>query len=291
MKIRHRAFIAVFAVAGLIACVAAKGGKDPQPNDGVSRKWTSTPIKPKKQKAVKLPCGIEYTITHKGNGPKPVVPDDRAQVLYKGYITGDTSKVFDASSRHGNVPYSFHPGRGGEVIAGWDSVIKYLNAGDRAIMKLPAKYAYGAQARPGIPANSDLTFEIEVVDVLKKPAKWDGTGKDTITTPSGLKMIMFVKNPDSALVKQGNTVALDYSGYLLNGYMFDSSIERGQPLTYVVGQMPLIQGWSEAVNLMREGEKAQVIIPWQLAYGANGRPPMIPAKADLIFDMHLVNIK
>jgi FKBP-type peptidyl-prolyl cis-trans isomerase len=106
-----------------------------------------------------------------------------------------------------------------------------------------------------------------------------------------LKLIMFEKHPDSALVKPGNTVSLDYSGYLLNGYMFDSSVDRGTPLTYQVGKMSLIQGWAEAVNLMREGEKAQVIIPWQLAYGANGRPPMIPAKADLIFDMHLISVK
>lgn len=282
-------FFIVIAVIS-VACIAGKG-KQTQPNDGVKRKWTSTPIKPKKQKTVVLPCGIEYTITSKGNGPLPKVGEDRVLALYKGYLAGDTSKVFDASSKHGNVPYGFHPGRGGEVIAGWDTVFKYLHAGDKAIMKLPATYAYGASPRPGIPANSDLTFEVEVIDVIAKPVKWDGTGKDTIKTPSGLKMIMFESHPDSTQPKKGNTVTIDYSGYLLNGYMFDSSVDRGQPFSYVIGQMPLIAGWSEAIGLMHEGEKAQVIIPWQLAYGANGRPPMIPGKADLIFDMHLIDVK
>ena len=177
------------------------------------------------------------------------------------------------------------------MIAGWDSAFKYLHAGDRAIIIVPSKYGYGAQSRPGIPPHSNLQFEVEVIDVIPKPVKWDATGKDTITTPSGLKMIMFESHPDSAQPKKGNMITLDYSGYLLNGFMFDSSVDRGAPFTYQVGGMSLITGWVEAVSLMREGEKAQIIIPYQLAYGAQGRPPLIPGKSDLVFDMHLINIK
>lgn len=291
MNFRRSAFILIVALAGAFACIAAKGKKDPPAGDGVQRKWTSTPIKPKKQKTVVLPCGIEYTVTHKGNGPLPKVAEDRSMVIYTGRLTSDTSKIFDASSRHGNQPYGFHPGRGGEVIAGWDSVGKYLHAGDRAIVKIPAQYAYGTQTRPGIPANSDLTFEMEVVDVITKPAKWDAKGKDTITTPSGLKMVMFESHPENPQPKHGQNITIDYSGYLLNGYMFDSSVDRGQPYSYAVGVVPMIAGWAEAVNLMHKGEKAQIIVPYQLAYGANGRPPMIPGKSDLIFDMHLIDIK
>lgn len=289
MKAKY--LIAFFLIAAVVsvACVAAKGKKTP-PSDGVQRKWKSTPVKPKDQVTVKLPCGIEYTITSKGNGPLPKVPDDRSLVLYSGHLVGDTT-LFDASSRHGNTPYSFHPGRGGEVIAGWDSVCKYLHAGDKAIMKLPAKYAYGQMARPGIPANSDLQFEVEIIDVIQKPVKWDATGKDTITTPSGLKMVMFETHPDSAMPKRGQNVTVDYSGYLLNGYMFDSSVDRGMPITYQQGITPMIAGWTEGVGLMHEGERAQLIIPYQLAYGAGGRPPMIPGKANLVFDIHLIDIK
>lgn len=289
MKFKHFVFILAAATFCVAACVAGKGKKNPPPSDGVTRKWTSTPVK--KPVTVVLACGLEYTITHKGNGPLPKAGEDRVLALYKGYLTGDTSKVFDASSKHGNVPYGFHPGRGGEVIAGWDTVGKYLHGGDRVIVKFPSKMGYGASARPGIPANSDLTFEMEIIDVIKKPVKWDATGKDTITTPSGLKMVMFQSNPDSALVKRGQTIVIDYSGYLLNGYMFDSSVDRGQPYSYAVGNTPMIAGWAEAINLMREGEKAQIIVPYQLAYGAQGRPPMIPAKSDLVFDMHLIDIK
>ncbi|MFM2017293.1 MAG: hypothetical protein RL007_949 [Bacteroidota bacterium] len=262
--------------------------KDPKPSDNNVRKWKSTPIKPKKQKTVVLACGIEYTITHKGNGPLPKL-GDRVSALYTGKLMNDT--VFDASSRHGNQPFSFHPGKGGEVIGGWDSVFKYLHAGDRAVMKLPAKYAYGPNARPGIPANSDLRFEVEVLDVVAAPMKWDAAGKDTITTPSGLKIVMFEKHPDSAMAKKGQNVTVDYSGYLLDGKMFDSSVDRGQPFMFPLGMGRVIAGWDEGIGLLHEGEKAQLIIPYQLAYGAQGRPPIIPPKATLIFDVHLINIK
>lgn len=288
MKLSSTVAVVLVAAIGVFACVGAKGKKDPPPSDGVARKWTSKAVK--KPVTVVLPCGIEYTITHKGNGPLPNTPKDRATILYKGQLWGDTT-VFDASYKHGNVPISFHPGRGGEMISGWDTVFKYLHGGDRAIMKLPPQFAYGANARPGIPANSTLQFTVEVIDIIASPAKWDGTGKDTITTPSGLKMIMFETHPDSALAKAGSNVTLNYSGYLLNGYMFDSSVDRGMPYSYQVGRTPMIAGWAEAVNLLHEGEKAQIIVPYQLAYGAQGRPPMIPGKSDLIFDMHLIDVK
>lgn len=277
---------AVIGVAILGFAMPDMKKKDPKPSDGVTRKWTSKKVK--KPKTIVLPCGIEYTITHKGNGPLPAA-GDRVSALYTGKLLNDT--VFDASSRHGNQPFAFHPGRGGEVIAGWDTVFKYLHAGDRAIMKLPAKYAYGAQARPGIPANSDLKFEVEVLDVMTKPTVWNAKGKDTITTPSGLKVVMFETHPDSAQPKRGQTVTVDYSGYLLDGSMFDSSIDRGMPFAFPLGMGRVIAGWDEGIGMLHVGEKAQLIIPYQLAYGAGGRPPIIPAKADLIFDVHLIKIQ
>ena len=290
MKTRFFLFIIVVASVS-VAFSIAKGKKDPPPSDGVERKWKTTPVKPKNQQTVKLACGIEYTVISKGNGPLPKPGDDRVLALYKGWLTADTGKVFDASSNHGNVPYGFHPGRGGEVIAGWDSAFKYLHGGDIAIINIPAKYGYGAAQRPGIPANSDLTFRVEVIDVIAKPVQWSAKGKDTITTPSGLKMVMFETHPENPMPQRGQTVSVDYSGYLLNGYMFDSSVDKGQPLVYQHGIMPVIAGWQEGVGLMHKGEKAQLIIPYQLGYGAQGRPPIIPAKADLIFDIHLVDIK
>ena len=126
---------------------------------------------------------------------------------------------------------------------------------------------------------------------MTKPTMWVTTGKDTITTPSGLKIVMFEKHPDAEMPKRGQTVTVDYSGYLLDGSMFDSSVDRGQPFAFPLGLGRVIAGWDEGIGLLHKGEKAQLIIPYQLAYGAAGRPPIIPAKADLIFDVHLIDFK
>ena len=80
-----------------------------------------------------------------------------------------------------------------------------------------------------------------------------------------------------------------YAGRLLDGSEFDSSYSRGQPTTFAPNQV--IKGWTEAMQLMVVGDKWEMYIPYQLAYGAAGKPPKIPAAATLIFIMEIVKIK
>jgi peptidylprolyl isomerase len=72
--------------------------------------------------------------------------------------------------------------------------------------------------------------------------------------------------------------------------MFDSSVKRNQAFSFEVGANQVIKGWDEGVALMKEGDKFRFIIPYTLAYGENGRPPQIPAKSDLIFDVELISV-
>ncbi len=102
---------------------------------------------------------------------------------------------------------------------------------------------------------------------------------------------MFETHPDSMMPKIGKTVSVHYSGFLLDGSLFDSSVERGQPFDFPLGQGRVIKGWDEGIALLHKGDKAKLIIPYSLAYGENGRAPIIPPKATLIFDVQLVNIK
>ena len=82
-----------------------------------------------------------------------------------------------------------------------------------------------------------------------------------------------------------------YTGYLDNGKIFDSSIERDEPIEFPLGKGMVIPGWEEGIALMSVGDKIRLIIPYQLAYGVAGRPPLIPAKAQLTFDVELIDVK
>ncbi len=276
--------LVALALVAVPACFLKKD-KPTAAADGYTRKYNSKVVKT--PVTVTLVKGLEYTIISKGDGPA-VQKGDRVSMFYTGKLTNDT--IFDATSRRGNTPFAFKVGSR-QVIAGWDSVVSKLHGGDKAIMRISPEYGYGARANGKIPANSTLIFEVEVLDITPPPTPWNAKGKDTIITPSGLKIVMFSSYPDSAKPTTGKTVAVHYSGYNLDGSMFDSSVERGQPYSFPLGRGQVIKGWDEGIAMLHEGEKAKLIIPYQLAYGEAGRPPQIPAKATLIFDVELVSIK
>jgi FKBP-type peptidyl-prolyl cis-trans isomerase len=85
-----------------------------------------------------------------------------------------------------------------------------------------------------------------------------------------------------------NKVKVHYTGKLTNGTVFDSSVQRGQPATFGVGQV--IPGWTEGLQLMREGAKYRFIIPSNLAYGPRGSPPKIGPNETLLFDVELLQV-
>jgi peptidylprolyl isomerase len=80
-----------------------------------------------------------------------------------------------------------------------------------------------------------------------------------------------------------------YTGYLLDGTKFDSSVDRGKPITFPYGQHRVIEGWDTGFEGMHVGGKRRLYIPYQLAYGEAGRAPVIPAKAELVFDVEFVS--
>lgn len=112
---------------------------------------------------------------------------------------------------------------------------------------------------------------------------------DEVTTDSGLKYKV-LKKGEGEKPETGDRVKVHYTGKLLDGSVFDSSRERDKPFIFPVGVGRVIKGWDEGVGDMKVGERRLLTIPYNLAYGERGYPPVIPPKATLIFDVELLEI-
>jgi FKBP-type peptidyl-prolyl cis-trans isomerase FkpA len=110
-----------------------------------------------------------------------------------------------------------------------------------------------------------------------------------ITTSSGLKYVDLVVGSGESPM-EGQMVTVHYTGTFENGVKFDSSVDRGQPITFPIGAGRVIKGWDEGLMTMKVGGKRKLIIPADLAYGARGRPG-IPPNATLLFEVELLGVK
>ena len=108
------------------------------------------------------------------------------------------------------------------------------------------------------------------------------------TTESGLTYAI-VSSGQGETAQDGNVVTVHYKGKLEDGSVFDSSLERGEPIVFTLGKGQVITGWEQGIKLLRKGDKATFVIPPQLAYGENGIGP-IPPNATLTFEVELVDI-
>ena len=134
----------------------------------------------------------------------------------------------------------------------------------------------------------DATTGEDLSDEIEPRFPGDPVSGDWTQTASGLRYFDIVVGSGPRPAGPTSSVTVHYTGWLVDGTQFDSSVDRGTPSSFRLNRV--IAGWTEGVGSMRIGGKRKLIIPFRLAYGERGRPPQIPPRATLIFDIELLEI-
>lgn len=230
--------------------------------------------------ALTLPSGLTSKVLEPGKGNAKPGPTDMVTVHYTGW-TAD-GKMFD-SSHSRNEPSTFPLDR---VIKGWGEGVQLMTPGEKRRLWIPEALAYKGQA--GRPAGM-LVFDIELIEMMPPPsvAPSDVAAPpdDAKRTPTGLAYKVIKAGSGAGHPTRSSRVTVHYTGWQTNGTMFDSSVMRGSPATFGLGDV--IPGWTEGVQLMAVGEKTRFWIPQALAYkGQSGSPAGM-----LVFDIELISYR
>ncbi len=246
-------------------------------------------------KFTKTATGLLYYDMTVGTGTeaisKTIVSTDYV-IWVKGTISGTvtTSDMYIASSADGGQAMMFTLGRGDTVFPGWDQGTAGMKVGGKRQLIIPPALALGSTGSGEIPGNATLIMEISLTDVHQPQVATTVKDSDYITTTTGLKYYD-LKVGTGATPTTGQTVTVNYTGWLTDGTQFDSSIDRNTPFSFVIGAGNVIPGMDEGIASMKVGGKRQLLIPSNLAYGTTGSGTLIPPGATLIFEVELVSVK
>lgn len=148
--------------------------------------------------------------------------------------------------------------------------------------------AFGCRDKVPPPAPDSMQADDALV---AKDAGDDAAASAAASSPATTKLVIEdIKVGKGPAAKAGDRVSVHYTGRLLDGSKFDSSLDRGQPFQFTLGQGMVIKGWDEGVVGMKKGGKRKLTIPPDLAYGKRGSPPKIPPDSTLTFDIELLDI-
>lgn len=227
--------------------------------------------------AAKTASGLASKVLQPGTGTEKPAANSLVTVKYTGWTTD--GKMFDSTAP--NRPVRFPLNR---LIKGWGEGLQLMVKGEKRRMWIPSELAYNNT--PGRPAGM-LVFDIELVDIEASPsvppADVAAPPSDAKRTASGLAYKSLRPGDGGKHPNENSTVTVHYTGWQTNGRMFDTSLEKGAPISFPLSGV--IKGWTEGVQLMTVGEKMRFWIPEKLAY--QGSDP----KGMLVFDVELLAIK
>lgn len=255
------------------------------------------------------PSGIFFIKTKKSNG-KDVTAGSFAKMHIVAKSIGPNGQEFINTYNDGK-PIDLEVGTG-QLGIGFETGINKMKVGDKATFVVPFSLAFGAQGMRGYVAPfATIVFDVEMIGLtskekieqerLQEVAKAEANeikllnkylvdNKISVSpTANGLYYIEEIAGTGKQAMA-GKKVKVNYTGYLLDGTKFDSSLDRGIPFEFTLGQGQVIPGWDEGVALMKEGGKAKLIIPSKLGYGPRGAGQSIPPNASLVFDVELVEV-
>ena len=262
------AFTAAFAVS-LAASQQAPGKPIPAPED----------VAKPPADAATSPSGLASRVLQRGTGSAKPAATDLVTVHYTGWTTD--GKMFDSSVTN-NAPATFPLNR---VIKGWGEGVQLMVVGEKRRFWIPQTLAYNGM--PGRPAGM-LVFDVELLAIQPSPGvpppDVAAPPADAKKTSSGLAYKSLSPGKGGRHPEKSSQVTVHYTGWTTDGKMFDTSVDKGKPITFGLGDV--IEGWTEGVQLMTVGEKMRFWIPERLAYKGE-RPP----RGMLVFDVELIAIK
>jgi len=237
-----------------------------------------------------LSPGVKARDVKEGTGD-PCPPGAKVTIHYTGWLTDGT--VFDSSKDKG-APATFELGG---LIRGWQEGIPGMKPGGIRKLVIAPDKGYGKQQKGKIPADSTLIFEVELIAVVPGPKPppvtlSDGTppgGEDAgLKDIGGGLKIRDLKVGTGTEIQPGGKVKVHYTGWLTNGTVFDSSVARGEPITF--GLDGVVKGWQEGIPGMKVGGVRKLVIPPEKAYGSQSKEK-IPANSTLVFEVELLEVQ
>lgn len=234
---------------------------------------------PKKQQ--KNDKGLVVETLCEGSG-EPVGPDAALEVKFAFW--NPKKQLVDCSELGQTIYGSANNFR----LELFKQLLPTLKPGTRVRCEVPPELAFGEKGAGGkLPGNTTSIWEVEVSRKIEVPAFSMSDEKKLVTTKSGLKYEV-IKEGTGKTPTERDQVAAFYTGWRTDGKEFDSAHRRGQPMPFSVSGV--IRGWTEGLQLMKEGAIYKFTIPPELAYGAQGAGADIPPNATLVFLVELVKV-